>query len=123
MGISMERGNIIGGGLDTFTLTDAVFAGAGFGFRVVEVTVVESVTTMPFVVAQLTVTTSVNLAEVPLGSKAAVQLTCPTVPMAGVVQVHPAGTVSELKDVLGGMASDNNRPAASLGPLFVTVIV
>jgi hypothetical protein len=109
-------GDITGGGLDTFTLTDAAFAGAGFGFRVVAVTVAEPAITLPFLAAQLTVTTRVNCAEAPLGSEAAVQLTGPAAPTAGVLQVHPVGAVSALKDVPAGTAAESNRPAASLGP-------
>jgi hypothetical protein len=69
--MSTERDDSAGGGLDTFTLTDAVFAGVGFGFCVEDMTVAESAITPPFLVAQLTVTTRVNCADAPFGSEAA----------------------------------------------------
>ena len=99
-------------------LTDTLFCGVGLGFRVVDAAVAVSPTTVPFGVAQITFTVSVNCAELPLVSAGAVQLTVPAPPTAGVEQVHPEGATNDWNVVAAGMLSVKVRLAASLGPLF-----
>src|SRR5215470_16044663 len=94
-----------GGGLDTVTVTEAVLFGATFGSSVVELTAAELTIWAPFAVAQGTPTTSENSAVAPLSIDAVVQLTCPPLPTAGVVQVQLAGAVSDANVVPGGSAS------------------
>src|SRR3989441_832859 len=72
---------------------------------------------------ELTWTTMVNVAVAPLASDAAVQLTVPVEPTAGVVQVQPAGCVSDRKVVCAGNGSLMVTLAAAFGPALVTVIV
>src|SRR5690348_9863833 len=96
--------------------TDALFCGVGLGFSVVDAAVAVSPTTVPFGVAQMTFTVSVNCAELPLVSAGAVQLTVPEPPTAGAEQVHPDGAANDWNVVAPGMLSVNVRLAASFGP-------
>lgn len=68
-------------------------------------------------------TTSVNVADVPFTRAAAVHVTVPVAPAAGVVQVKPVPIVIDTNVVPVGRASVNVTAAASDGPLFVVVIV
>src|SRR5262245_40151337 len=134
MGLSTERLEITGGGLDTRTLADAVLFGAVLGSRVVEVAAAELTIPVLLDVGQTTVTVRLNCAEVPGANEVAVQFTCPT-PTAGVVQDHPAGTDRDLNRVPDGIASVSDmllagrsssvgrKAARSLSWLFLTVIV
>src|SRR5262245_37931896 len=104
MGLSTERPEMTGGGLDTRTLTADVLFGAVLGSRVVEATVAELTISVLSVVGQITVTVRLNCAEAPGGSEATVQFTFPTPPAAGAVQDHPAGADSDLNRVPAGTA-------------------
>jgi hypothetical protein len=68
-------------------------------------------------------TVSVNVPPAPLASVGMVAVTVPVPPTAGVVRVHPAGAVIEVKVVPGGSTSLMETLAAGCGPLFVTVMV
>src|SRR5436305_1152654 len=72
------------------------------GSEVVEVTVAVLEIVVPSGVLGLTWTTMVNVAVAPLARDAVVQLTVPVEPTAGVVQVQPAGCVSDWKVVSAG---------------------
>src|SRR5438445_445134 len=75
------------------------------GSEVVEVTVAVLEIVVPSGVLGLTWTTMVNVAVAPLARDAVVQLTVPVEPTAGVVQVQPAGCVSDWKVVSAGRGS------------------
>ena len=104
-------------------LTEAVLFGSVFGSRVIEETVAESTIESPFAVTHGTLTVSVNCAVAPFASEAAVQVTSPLAPTAGVVHDQPAGAVIDWKVVDDGTVSTNETFAASSWPLFSTVIV
>src|SRR5438132_3411397 len=112
-----------GGGFDTVTATEAVLFSATLGSSVVELTAAELIIWVPFAVAQGTPTTSTNWAVLPLSMEGALQLTCPPLPTAGVVQVQLAGTVSDWNTVPGGRASSSATLLAASWPLLVTVVV
>src|SRR5262245_15856734 len=112
MGLSTERPEMIGGGLDTRTLTAAVLFGAVLGSRVVEATAAELAISVLLGVGQATVTIRLNCAEAPGESEATVQFTLPTPPAAGVVQDHPAGADSDLNTVPAGIASTSDTFSA-----------
>src|SRR5262245_26765546 len=101
-----------GGGLDTWTLTDAVLFWAVLGSRVVEATVAELAISVLLGVGQATVTIRLNCAEAPGASEAAVQFTFPLPPAAGVVQDHPAGGDRDLNTVPAGIASTSDTFSA-----------
>ena len=65
----------------------------------------------------------VNVAVAPLARDAVVQLTVPVEPTAGVVQVQPAGCVSDWKVVSAGRGSFIVTLAAAFGPPLVTLTV
>ena len=88
-------GEITGAGSETVTPTDALFCGVGFGLSVVDVAVAALEIAVPFGVAHTTASVSVNCAELPFVSAAAVQLTCPVPPTDGVVHVHPEGAAMD----------------------------
>ena len=66
-------------------------------------------------------TTTMIAAELPLAMLGVVQVTFPVPPIAGVVQVQPAGAETEAKVVLAGTASVKFTVVATAGPLLVTV--
>src|SRR5215510_4595806 len=101
-----------GGGLDTWTLTDAVLFCVVLGSRVVEATAAELTISVLLGVGQATVTIRLNCAEAPGGSEAAVQFTVPAPPAAGVVQDHPVGADSDLNTVPAGIASVSDTLSA-----------
>jgi len=107
-----------------FTLVVAVaLLLPGVGSVVVAPMVAVSViTVLPFA-ELLTLTTRVNGAVPALASDALVAVTVPVPPTAGVDGVQPAGALNETKVVLAGTASLSVTLAASLGPLFATLIV
>jgi hypothetical protein len=57
------------------------------------------------------------------GSVEMVQFTVPAPPNAGVMQIHPAGDVSETNVVLAGRVSDSATVVAAAEVRFVTAIV
>jgi len=77
---------------------------------------------VPWVKLGATTTTSVNM-EFPGEKVALEQVIVPPAPTAGVVQDQPAGEESEKKVVPAGNVLDSETEVASLGPVFVTVIV
>jgi hypothetical protein len=85
----------------------------------VDVTLAVLVMMMPLGVAAFTFTTSVKDALPFAGSVEMVQFTVP----AGVVQLHPAGDVSETNVVFAGRVSDNATVVAAAAVRFVTAIV
>lgn len=98
---------------------------AGRGSEVVVDTVAVFVIVVPFAADGGIMTTSENVAELPLASVAALQVTVPVPPAAGVVQVNagPAVWVIDTNVVLVGMASVSDGAWASEGPLSATVMV
>jgi len=78
---------------------------------------------VPGAVPGATVTLSVNGALLAAGSEAIEQVMVPLLPAAGVVHAHPAGQERDVNRSGAGRTSDIATLAASLGPLFVTVIV
>jgi hypothetical protein len=96
--------------------TDVLFAGVGS--VVVLLTVAAFEIEEPFGVPALTLTVSVMVAEPPLMSVPALQVT------AGPAATHvPCDGVAETNVVFAGSVSDTETPFASDGPLLVTVIV
>src|SRR5436309_2164144 len=93
------------------------------GSEVVEVTVAVLEIVVPSGVLGLTWTTMVNVAVAPLARDAVVQLTVPVEPTAGVVQVQPAGCVSDWKVVCGGRGSLMVTLTAAFGPALPMVMV
>ena len=69
-----------------------------------------------------TVTTRVN-AAVPGANVGLLHDSVPPLPTAGVLQLQPAGALSEVKLVDAGIALLRLAAAALLGPAFVTLIV
>ena len=95
-----------------------LFAGVGSA-------VVEEMVAVFVIVAdapELIATTKVKTA-LPAGNEAIEHVTVPAEPTAGVVQLQPAGEVSETKVVLAGNASVSVTVEAELGPALMTVIV
>lgn len=96
----------------------------GLGSLVVVLTVAELVNTVLFGVLAFTFTTRVNCALAPVASVVAVAVTVPVPPTGTTsVRVQPPGTVKDTNVVPAGKVSEKLRPLASLGPLFVAVIV
>src|SRR5207245_6333828 len=93
------------------------------GLEVVEVTVAVWEILVPPGVLGLTWPTMVNVVVAPLARDAVVQLTVPVEPTAGVVQVQPAGCVSDWKVVSAGRGSFIVTLAAAFGPPLVTLPV
>src|SRR6185369_8195829 len=112
-----------GGGLDTVTATEAVLFGAGFGSRVGELTAAEFTICVPLGIVQSTPTTSTSCAVAWLSMEGVVQLICPALPTAGVVQVQLAGAARDLNTVPVGNTSSNATFIAGSWPLLVTVVV
>ena len=93
------------------------------GSEVPEVTDATSVICVWFVVPAFTLTASVNVPAAALATSGFVQLTFPVAPTAGMAHDQPAGTLSDRKVVLVGIASVNTAFTAASGPLFVTTCV
>ena len=89
----------------------------------VDVTLAVLLTTVPLGVAAFTFTTSVKDPLPFAGSVAMVQFTVPVPPTAGVVQLHPAGDVSETNVVFAGRVSESATVVAPAAVRFVTPIV
>ena len=96
---------------------------AAFGSEAAELTLAVFVIVVPTGVAALTCTTRVKVAVADTMSELFVDVTFPVAPTAGVVLIQPAGAVNETNVVLAGIASVSETLVASLGPLFVTLIV
>ena len=96
---------------------------AAFGSGVVLVTVAVLEMNVPAATPAPTSTTSVKVALAPAARVGRVQVTGPVPPTAGVVQLKPAGAVSETKVVPAGRVSARLTAWASLGPVLVTVMV
>ena len=79
----------------------------------------------PTAVAGFTFKTSVKLALVLAGNDAIVQVIVPAAPTAGLAQANdgPLFCVSDTKVVLTGSTSVSVTVCASLGPLFVAVML
>ena len=78
---------------------------------------------VPAVAAGSAVTSRPAVAAAPEILRAAEQMMVPLVPAGGVVHDHPAGDESAANRSGAGSASVMVTDAASLGPLFITVIV
>ena len=93
---------------------------AGFASAVaLTAAVLDTVAPMPLPAAR----TSVNVLEAADASVAAEQVIVPVPPTAGVVQVKPAGAVSDWNVIPAGIVSVTCTVDAASGPLFVTTIV
>ena len=69
-----------------------------------------------------TLNVSKKLALAPEARLEAVQVTVPKPPMAGIVHLHPIGTMMPRNVVLGGTTKVSTGLAAASGPLFATEI-
>src|SRR5690349_17840856 len=92
------------------------------GSAVSDSTLAEKEITVPLGVAGSTVTMRVNVAMSPDSMADVVQVTNPVPPMGGVVQLQPAGAISDLKVVWAGIVSARLTLPALSGPAFATVI-
>src|SRR5579863_2949099 len=79
--------------------------------------------TVPFAVPALTFTTKVKVAAVRADMPTLVHTTLPVPPMAGVMQLHPAGAAIDTKVVFAGIVVTTVALSAALGPLLVTICV
>jgi len=94
-----------------------------FGSDVGVATVAVLLTAVPADVAGSTTTSSANVATAPAAIGDVEQTIVPFVPAGGVVHDQPAGTESAVNRSGAGSTSVIVTLAASLGPLFVTVMV
>jgi hypothetical protein len=94
-----------------------------FGSIADELTDTVPVITVPFAVALLTFTTSVNVPMVNPAMLALVQTTLPVPPTGGLRQLHPAGAAIDTNVVFVGTTATTVALSAALGPLFVTTCV
>jgi hypothetical protein len=70
-----------------------------------------------------TFTTTRMFADAPEAKLGSLHVIVPVAPIAGAVQVHPAGAEIDWNVVFVGVTSVNVAPAAAAGPLFLTVCV
>src|SRR5437764_1377447 len=106
----------------TVVLAEPVLlVGSGSGVELEAVA--ELLMVVPARTLALTWTMMVKLGAAPAATVGLVKVTVPVPPIAGAVVVQPAGAVAETKVVPAGMVSGSATPWASLGPLFVSVIV
>ena len=96
---------------------------AAFGSLVAAETVAVLLMTVPAATLAPTWTMSVKVWVAPAARLAIVQVTVPLPPTAGVVQLKPAGAVSETKVVPAGRVSVRLTLWAALGPALATVMV
>jgi len=108
--------------LATATIAVAVLL-VRFGTMLVAVAVAVSAMFVPEAVLELTCSTRVKLAVALRARVVAVQVIVPEAPIAGVVQVQPAGAVMDWKLVFGGVVWVKLGDAAASGPLLVTLWV
>jgi hypothetical protein len=94
-----------------------------FGSEVGVVTVAALLMAVPADVAGATTTSSANVATAPTAIGVVEQTIVPFVPAGGVVHDQPVGAASAVKRSGAGSTSVIVTLAASLGPLFVTVMV
>jgi hypothetical protein len=78
---------------------------------------------VPLAVPALTCTTNVTVPLEPAGADAALQLTAPVPPTAGVMHVVPGGAEMDTNVVLAGMFSLNVGVLAAALPTLVAVCV
>ena len=93
---------------------------AEFGSVADEATETAFVIAVPFATPVFTFTTIVKVPEVDPAMFVSVQLTLPVPPTIGVMQLHPAGALREMKVVLAGIVVTRVALSAALGPVFVT---
>ena len=93
------------------------------GMSVFSISGAQVPTTVASGVLHSTRTTSSNSTVSPTARLVAVQLMGPELPGAGVLQLQPAGAVTETRLVPAGTASVSVRLPASAGPLFSSVMV
>src|ERR1700683_1090067 len=94
-----------------------------FGSLTDELTVAVSVITVPFATPDFPLAIIEKVAAVPPGMLRSVQTMLPVLPLAGVLQVQPAGAEMEIKTAFAGMASPRGALSAALGPWLVTTWV
>src|SRR5688572_6321559 len=111
-----------GGGSSPTVVMLVALPSSGFGSGVGEETSAVLSSTVPVGKDGSTWTTRVKTAF-PGASVAAVQVTSPVSPTAGVKQVQPPGSVSDWKVTPAGNGSLSSRVEASPGPPLTTVIV
>src|SRR5689334_14136304 len=92
------------------------------GSGVLDSTLAAKEMAVPLGVAGSTVTMSVNVAMSPDNRADVVQVTIPVPPTGGVVQLQPAGAISDLKVVWAGIVSVRFTLPALSGPAFATTI-
>lgn len=95
-----------------------LFACNGSAVRELTEPVLVSVPVAPL----LTFVAIVNVPELPESSTLATHETVPVDPTAGVVQLHPEGTVIDENVALVGSTNVKNGLLASASPLFVTAL-
>src|SRR5215475_10901270 len=95
----------------------------GTGSVVALAAVAVFVMVVPPGVELLILTTSVKATIAEFATLVFVKTTVPVPPTGGEVVVHPAGAVAETKVVLAGVGSATVTLLASLGPLFLRLIV
>ena len=93
------------------------------GSDVPELTSATSTIWVPHEVELFTLTANVKVPVPKAATFGFVQLMFPVPLTAGVVQVHPVGTVSDWNVVLVGIASVKTAFTAAIGPLLVTTCV
>jgi hypothetical protein len=84
----------------------------------VELVTIALFVTMPDLAPGATRTRNVNAATLGDGNVAAVQVTVPFVPTAGVVQVKPPGGPMNSNSRSAGSTSVSTTSVAALGPVF-----
>ncbi len=101
---------------------ELLFPGVGSGDAALTVAVL---LIRPAGVESVVCTTSVKVADAPPASVAIEHETVPPEPAGGLTQMKagPLFCVFDTKVVVAGRVSDNVTVCASLGPLFVTMIV
>src|SRR5271156_5214343 len=97
----------------TLVVTIVVLVFTEFDADSVEVAVIAGATTVG-----ATFTTTTISAVSPTAKLGSVQVTFPVEPTAGVVQVHPAGAITDANVVFAGVASVKFAVVAAAGPLF-----
>src|SRR3954447_23617361 len=94
-----------GTAFETWIAADEALFGAGFGSAVADVTFADATIAEPFAAAQSdSDTISVNAPLAPTARDGIVHVIGPVPPIAGVVQLHPAGAVHDWHVVWAGTA-------------------
>ena len=111
-------------GIDGATVADVVdVLLPAFGSGVAEAMVAVFFSVEPMAAVLPMLRTTVKFALAPPITVAVVQVIVPVIPTAGVMQFHPAGAVIDVNVRSAGNMSFIETDCASLGPLFVTLIV